>query len=98
VSVEVTVSGKATVVHVVDSGPGIPAELLEHVFDPFVTSKPHGSGLGLTISAGIAAAHRAKLLPSNLPGGGALFTVEFPVATQGGLLGEVRDLGMNARA
>jgi hypothetical protein len=52
----------------------------------------------LTISAGIAAAHRAKLLPSNLPGGGALFTVEFPVATQGGLLGEVRDLGMNARA
>jgi PAS domain S-box-containing protein len=98
VSIELKVTAEATVVTVADSGPGIPPELLEHVFDPFVTSKPHGSGLGLTISAGIAAAHRAKLLPSNLPGGGALFTVEFPVATQGGLLSEVRDLGMNARA
>ena len=57
-----------------------------------------GSGLGLTISAGIAAAHRAKLLASNRPGGGALFTVEFPLATQGGLASEARDPGMNARA
>jgi len=98
VSVELTVSGEATVVHVADSGPGIPPELLEHVFDPFITSKPRGSGLGLTISAGIAAAHRAKLQASNPPGGGALFTVEFPLATQGGLASEVRDPGMNARA
>jgi PAS domain S-box-containing protein len=98
VSVEVTVSAKATVVHVVDSGPGIPAELLEHVFDPFITSKPRGSGLGLTISAGIATAHRAKLQASNVPGGGALFTVEFPLATQFGPVSEVRDPGMNARA
>jgi signal transduction histidine kinase len=98
VSVELTVTAEATTVRIADSGLGIPAELLEHVFDPFITSKPRGSGLGLTISAGIAAAHRAKLLASNLPGGGALFTVEFPLATQGGLASEVRDPGMNARA
>ena len=93
-----TDSGQTTGVQVSDSGPGIPADLLDHVFDPFVTSKPRGSGLGLTISAGIAAAHRAKLRASNPPGGGALFTVEFPLATQGGLASEVRDPGMNARA
>jgi two-component system sensor histidine kinase AtoS len=98
VSVELAVSGGTTVVHVADSGPGIPPEMIEHIFDPFITSKPRGSGLGLTISAGIAAAHHAKLLGTNLPGGGALFKVEFPLATQGGLESEARDPGMNARA
>ena len=98
-SVSIALEGRsdATVVQVADSGPGIPPELLEHVFDPFITSKPRGSGLGLTISAGIAATHRAKLRASNPPGGGALFTVEFPLATQAGLGSEVREPGMNAR-
>jgi PAS domain S-box-containing protein len=97
VSIELAAGSEATFVHVADSGPGIPPELLEHVFDPFITSKPRGSGLGLTISAGIAAVHRAKLRPSNPPGGGALFTVEFPLATQAGLVTEMREPGMNAR-
>jgi PAS domain S-box-containing protein len=98
-SVSIALEGRseATVVQVADSGPGIPPELLEHVFDPFITSKPRGSGLGLTISAGIAATHRAKLRASNPPGGGALFTVEFPLATQAGLGSEAREPGMNAR-
>src|SRR5688572_14889358 len=39
---------------VADTGPGIPSDLLERVFDPFFTTKQRGSGLGLTICAGIA--------------------------------------------
>lgn len=77
VSVELKATAEAIVVEIADSGPGIPPEILEHIFDPFVTSKPHGSGLGLTISAAIAAAHTAKLRATNPSGGGAVFTVEF---------------------
>jgi signal transduction histidine kinase len=80
VAVEVAGTDEYVTVGVADSGPGIPPELLERVFDPFYTTKQRGSGLGLTICAGIATAHRAKLRAANRPGGGALFTVEFPVA------------------
>ncbi|PYN94069.1 MAG: hypothetical protein DMD91_28765, partial [Candidatus Rokuibacteriota bacterium] len=81
VEVELTATDRAVVVTVADTGPGIPPERLRQLFDPFFTTKARGSGLGLTISAGIAAGHRAKLRASNRPaGGGALFTVEFPAA------------------
>jgi signal transduction histidine kinase len=60
-----------------DTGPGIPAELLERVFDPFFTTKQRGSGLGLTICAGIAQTHGARLRAGNRPAGGASFSVEF---------------------
>jgi two-component system sensor histidine kinase AtoS len=65
---------------VADTGPGIPAELLERVFDPFFTTKDHGSGLGLAICAGIAQGHGARLRAENRPSGGAIFSLEFPVA------------------
>ena len=80
VEVEVAATDRSVVVAVADSGPGIPPERLRQLFDPFFTTKARGSGLGLTISAGIAAGHRAKLRASNRPAGGALFTVEFPAA------------------
>jgi two-component system nitrogen regulation sensor histidine kinase GlnL len=67
-------------VSVADSGPGIPPEHLERIFDPFFTTKARGSGLGLTICAGIAAGHRAKLRAVNEPGGGAVFTLDIPAA------------------
>jgi PAS domain S-box-containing protein len=78
VSVELAVSEAHVCVTVTDTGPGIPAELLDQIFDPFVTTRQRGSGLGLTICAAIAAAHRAKLRAVNRLGGGAIFTVEFP--------------------
>jgi signal transduction histidine kinase len=79
VSVEVTRGDAHVVVAVADSGPGIPAELLERVFEPLFTTKARGSGLGLAISSGIAQAHGARLRAPNRPAGGALFTVEFPL-------------------
>ncbi len=80
VAVDLAVGTDQFLVSVADSGPGIPPDLLEHVFDPFITTKPRGSGLGLSICAGIVAAHRAKLRAANRPGGGALLTVEFSIA------------------
>jgi signal transduction histidine kinase len=66
---------------VADTGPGISPELLERIFEPFFTTKPRGSGLGLAISAGIAQAHGARLRAHNRPAGGAVFMVEFPLAS-----------------
>jgi two-component system nitrogen regulation sensor histidine kinase GlnL len=45
------------VVSVQDNGPGIPEELRQHLFDPFVTTKPNGSGLGLALVAKIVDDH-----------------------------------------
>jgi signal transduction histidine kinase len=68
-------------VTVADSGPGIAPELLERIFDPFFTTKQRGSGLGLAICAGIAQTHGARLRAANHPAGGAVFAVDFPLAT-----------------
>jgi PAS domain S-box-containing protein len=68
------------VVEIQDTGSGIPEHLLATMFDPFITTKPRGSGLGLSISRGIADAHRATIhARNNTVGGGATMTVEFPV-------------------
>ena len=44
---------------VIDNGPGVPADILPHLFDPFITTKPNGSGLGLALVAKIIGAHAA---------------------------------------
>jgi PAS domain S-box-containing protein len=80
VIVELAATATDATVTVADAGPGIPAELLERVFDPFFTTKRRGTGLGLAICSGIADAHRAKLRAANRATGGALMTVEFPLA------------------
>src|SRR4029453_10669726 len=62
-----------------DSGGGIPAQVLSKIFDPFVTTKERGSGLGLSICRGIADAHRAAIYAMNSPRErGAVIAIEFP--------------------
>lgn len=75
----VSTRDQATVA-VVDTGPGIQPDLLDRLFEPFVTTKPHGSGLGLAICASVARSHGATLRATNRPSGGAVFTVQFPLA------------------
>ena len=53
--------GRTLIVEVADTGPGIPDDLLATVFDPFVSTQPHGTGLGLAPCRGIADAHHARL-------------------------------------
>jgi signal transduction histidine kinase len=67
------------VIDIADTGEGIKGSESERLFDPFVTTKPRGSGLGLSISRGIADAHRAAIrLASRHPVQGTLVTIEFP--------------------
>ena len=61
-----------------DSGPGIPAELRECIFNPFVTTKPSGAGLGLSIVRQVAEVHGATARAGNADDGGAVMTIIFP--------------------
>ncbi len=65
-----------------DSGPGMSDEVLNRLFDPFVTTKPvgEGTGLGLSISYGIVERHGGRLSARNHPDGGAEFLLRLPVA------------------
>jgi len=65
-------------VSVRDTGPGLQSELLDHLFDPFVTSKADGMGLGLSISYGIIQAHGGRLTAVTPPQGGAEFSFFIP--------------------
>jgi len=67
-----------------DSGPGIPQDDLNRIFDPFFTKKkPLGMGVGLSICHGILEDHQGKITASNAPDGGAVFTITLPLRTDG---------------
>jgi two-component system, NtrC family, sensor histidine kinase HydH len=61
-----------------DSGPGLPANILERLFEPFVTGKPSGTGLGLAVSSRLIKEHDGQLSAVNGFTGGAVVTVELP--------------------
>src|SRR5690606_14704416 len=67
---------------VADTGPGVPAEDLPHVFRSFWQGDPHkaeGTGLGLAIARGIVEAHGGRIWVENRPGGGCAFRFTIPV-------------------
>lgn len=72
------VSDGAVMVEVRDTGPGIPADALPRLFEPFYTTKPTGTGLGLAVSAGIVREIGGELTAGNRQGGGAVFRLSFP--------------------
>jgi PAS domain S-box-containing protein len=67
-------------VQVTDEGEGIPAELRDRVFDPFVTTKARGLGLGLALAHRIVEEHRGALRVASTPGKGTTFACYLPVA------------------
>ena len=72
-------------VSVRDAGPGLPGTLDGNLFEPFVTTKANGMGIGLTIVRTIVEAHRGRIDARNdADGGGAIFAVTLP-CTEGSL-------------
>jgi len=67
-------------IHVDDDGPGLDEQALEHIFDPFYTTKKTGLGLGLSISARIMDSMNGHLSAANRPQGGARFTISLMAA------------------
>lgn len=67
------------VLSVVDSGPGIPDDMIDKVFEPYVSSKPKGGGLGLAIVKKIVEEHNGNIWAENVASGGARFSVRLPV-------------------
>lgn len=72
-------SGKCLCIRVDDNGPGVTAELLPHLFQPFISNKPGGIGMGLAISNALARALGGRLEYEPAPGGGARFCLTLPV-------------------
>jgi len=69
-------------VSVADTGPGIADEVRDRLFQPFMTTKPQGMGVGLSISRSIIEAHGGRIWAEANPGGGALFRFTLPPADQ----------------
>jgi len=64
---------------IADTGPGIPEDLVEHIFEPFLTTKSSGTGLGLAITKRIVTAHEGNIYVESVPGG-SVFHVLLPRA------------------
>ncbi|GAA1902824.1 sensor histidine kinase [Streptantibioticus ferralitis] len=84
VRVSLTTQGDRLLIEVADNGPGIPAEVLPHIFERFykadaARARSEGSGLGLAIAEENVRLHGGELRAANRPEGGAVFTVDLPL-------------------
>ena len=69
-------------IDVIDTGPGIPADVLPHIFQAYYSTKKSGTGLGLAISQRIAAEHGGTLTAITEPGKGTDFTLQVPLSPE----------------
>jgi signal transduction histidine kinase/HAMP domain-containing protein len=79
ISVATSMSGECAVIEIGDDGPGIAADDLPLIFEPFFTRKGAGTGLGLSITQGIIEEHHGRIRVASDPGQGTLFTIELPI-------------------
>jgi two-component system sensor histidine kinase FlrB len=71
--------GGALAIRVRDDGPGIPAELAERIFEPFVSGRSGGTGLGLAVVRAVVEAHGGLVELESAPGAGTTFTLRLPL-------------------
>jgi two-component system, NtrC family, sensor kinase len=84
VVVEVRREGEHALVVVTDDGPGIDPSVAARIFEPFFTTRrlTGGTGLGLSVSLGIAEAHGGSLTVASEPGVGSSFSLTLPLAEE----------------
>lgn len=70
-------------IEITDDGPGIPAAIVESVFDPFVSGRENGTGLGLALVSKIVAAHHGTIAVTSRPGQ-TTFRISLPIAKESG--------------
>jgi signal transduction histidine kinase len=83
VDVYVEENGTSAAVRVEDRGPGVPPELLDDIWNPDVTTKRRGTGLGLALVRQTMRHHDGEVEVANRPEGGAVFTVRLPLGPPG---------------
>ncbi len=72
--------GRYVKISIRDNGVGIPAKIIDKIFDPYFSTKSNGSGLGLAICYSIVNKHNGALLVDSIPGQGTCFTIYLPAA------------------
>jgi two-component system sensor kinase FixL len=85
--ISTSANGGMVEINVADTGTGIAAEIREQLFQPFVTTKRHGMGVGLSISRTIVEAHGGSIASGPNPGAGTIFSFTLPAVSKD----EVRD-------
>ncbi len=79
ISLRVDKKTKKAYLSIKDNGPGIPDEVLQHVVEPFYTTKKDGTGLGLSVSYGIIKEHKGEIHIDSKKGKGTTVTIELPL-------------------
>ncbi|MGD9691777.1 MAG: PAS domain-containing sensor histidine kinase [Phycisphaerales bacterium] len=74
-----TPAGPEAAIHVIDTGPGIPPDRLPRIFEPYFTTRPGGSGLGLPTSRRLVEEHGGRIDVHSEPGKGSDFTIRIPL-------------------
>ena len=75
---ELAADGRDWRLRVCDAGSGVPAEMMGRLFTPFASTKPGGTGLGLSLSRRVVEEHGGRIAAANRPEGGACFTITLP--------------------
>jgi two-component system sensor histidine kinase FlrB len=88
VDVESRLDGQMAEIRVTDNGPGVPTALRQRIFEPFFTSRPDGTGLGLAVVRSVAEAHGGDIRLDSSDGTGARFVLRLPLAAGVGHLRE----------
>jgi PAS domain S-box-containing protein len=77
-SMSKSIQGDMVELKIADTGPGIPPDVINRIYDPFFTTKKEGTGLGLAISRRIMTAHKGSLHVESFPDAGTVFTISLP--------------------
>jgi len=82
IEISTETAGRFARLQIADNGPGFPAELLPRIFEPYVTTKARGTGLGLPIVKKIVEEHLGTIEISNAPEGGARIDIRLPLVKE----------------